>query len=254
MSIKSAAMINNISLGTSNEDSFFILLFLSVLTIVLFYIIFVYKSKPNQETYKTTSKPTDAKLVHYKEAEFLEKEVYDSFRLNYPEYINCLNVLLEKNGFTTQIDNLLITQKAIYCIECKDYAGSIGVYEYGQNWYQNLGDQSFELYNPIKQNSSHINFLTNNLKNISKLSVINIIVFSDQCTFRNNNIRTDHVHVIYKQELSRLIRSYEFILKEKIDLDSLNNIKDQLIDLDRFSPTKLQEHIDGIRRRNNLDE
>jgi len=254
MTIKSIVVINRINLGTSNENMFFLLLLLFVLIIVLFYIIFVYKSKSNHETNQITSKPTDAKLVHYNEAESLEKEVYDSLRLNYPENLNCLNILLEKNGFTTQIDNLLVTHKAVYCIECKDYAGSIGVYEYGQNWYQNIGDQSFELYNPIKQNTTHINFLTTNLKYIGKLPFINIIVFSDQCNLKNNKIRTDHVHVIYRQELSRLIKSYEYIFKEKIDQDSLINIKNQMIDLDRFSITKLNEHIDGIKRRNNLDE
>ncbi|MFH2117146.1 MAG: nuclease-related domain-containing protein [Bacillota bacterium] len=193
-------------------------------------------------------------LVHYKEAEYLEKVVYNLLMSRYSQYINCVNILLEKNLYTTQIDNLLVTSKAIYCIECKDYKGLISIYEYGNNWYQNLSDGSYEIYNPIKQNATHINFLINNIKNINKLPIINLIVFSDECTLKNGTIKADRVHVIYKNELTEFIGAYETILKDKISYNSLLDIQQQLIGLDHFSLEKLEEHIDKIRKRNNLDE
>lgn len=253
MNIQDFINIYKINLTITNVKTFLWLIFFAFI-ILLVYIVIVDKSKSRNIKNRTTIKTDRYKLVHYQEAELLERAVFDSLSLNYSNYVNCVNILLESNNYTTQIDNLLITSKAIYCVECKDYVGSIGVYEYGQKWYQNLGDESYEIYNPIKQNSTHINFLTNNLKSISKLPRINIIVFSDECTLKNDKIRADNVHVIYKSELTRLIKSYEMILKDKISHDVLINIKDQLIELDHFSLEKIQEHIEGIKRRNNLDE
>jgi hypothetical protein len=128
------------------------------------------------------------------------------------------------------------------------------MYEYGVEWYQNLPSESYQLYNPIKQNESHIKFLINNVHYNKSLPIINLIVFSRSCELKNNNITTDYVHVVYEDELFKYINSYEWILKRKIEEKGLHSIKDQLIQLDRFSVEKLNEHIERINRRYNSPE
>lgn len=209
-------------------------------------ILYAVYSKYGHSSIKKRHK--NVPLVHYYEAEYLEQEVYKLLLNESGYYLNCINILLDNSKYPTQIDNLLITNKAIFCIECKDYRGIISIYEYGQNWYQYL-DKNYEFYNPIKQNNSHITFLKNNLQMIDKLPIISLVVFSDKCTFKKYKITGDHVHVVHFSDLKNYITAYDKILKPKINGEKLMNIENQLIRLDNFSVDKVNEHIDRINRK-----
>jgi hypothetical protein len=60
------------------------------------------------------------------------------------------DIYLDDHGKSVQIDHVVISQFGIFCIETKNYKGKI----YGH---------SYEFYNPIKQNLSHLNALNKTL-------------------------------------------------------------------------------------------
>lgn len=114
--------------------------------------------------------------------------------------INNLVLRLE-NGKTTQIDHVLINKNGIFVIETKNYSGRIYGDEDRLEWTQvlNYGKTKNKLYNPIKQNKSHI-------YHISKILTENIPLTS-VVVFVQGNIRyidADGVYSLYG--LKRLIR------------------------------------------------
>lgn len=123
------------------------------------------------------------------------------------------------------------------------------MYEHGNYWYQNLGEQSFKIYNPIKQNQSHISYLDYNVKSVRKLPIINLIVFSNNATLNNKYISRKDVHIINKEDLIDYIEAYERILKNNFTYTNLETIKDDLIEMDLYSSKNLNIHINGIKER-----
>jgi hypothetical protein len=69
------------------------------------------------------------------------------------------NVVLESDGYTTQIDHLVISDYGIFVIETKNYKGWIFGNEEAQYWTQVIFNHREKLYNPIKQNQGHIKAL-----------------------------------------------------------------------------------------------
>lgn len=73
------------------------------------------------------------------------------------------NVYIPKeNGETSEIDVLYITQKGIFVIESKNYSGWVFGSEKNYQWTVSLSNGiKNKLYNPIKQNQTHIKWLQN---------------------------------------------------------------------------------------------
>lgn len=132
-----------------------------------------------------------------------------------------------------QIDEIVISQSAIFMIECKTYTGKVEVYENQKYWKCN----GHEVYSPVRQNAGHINLFRkicldkmreyensdkeqyNAWKIISNMPIYNIICFSDK-TIVNECNKTDYSIVKVKnikEFLTRLaIKSY----KETGNIDS----------------------------------
>lgn len=111
------------------------------------------------------------------------------------------NVYVPKiNGGTTEIDLLLIHPKGLFVFESKNYSGWIFGNEAHQNWTQTLpkgrrGDVHKErFYNPILQNSAHIEHLMYRIE--KNLPVWSIIVFSDKCELKDVTVRSKNVRVV----------------------------------------------------------
>ncbi|MBE6632873.1 MAG: NERD domain-containing protein [Ruminococcaceae bacterium] len=80
------------------------------------------------------------------------------------------NLVLEiDEGKTSQIDHVVINRSGVFVIETKNYSGRIYGQENHLEWTQvlNYGKVKNKLYNPIKQNKTHIyhisNILTENI-------------------------------------------------------------------------------------------
>ena len=134
---------------------------------------------------------------------------------NYKVY-NDLN--LSFNGYTTQIDHLILSTYGIFVIETKNYKGWIFGNEKSTYWTQVIYETKNKFYNPILQNWKHINFLKRLSPALKSAKYFPIIVFIGSGELRNID---STVPVIYLQNLKALVKSKnEEVLTQK-ELKSL---------------------------------
>lgn len=69
------------------------------------------------------------------------------------------NLLIQNNGYTTQIDHIVVSVYGIFVIETKTYQGWIYGGENSDYWTQNIYGNKYQLRNPIHQNYGHIKAL-----------------------------------------------------------------------------------------------
>ena len=82
--------------------------------------------------------------------------------------------VIEHDGKSSQIDHIFINKYGIFVIETKNYSGRIYGSDNQQEWTQVLsyGRVKHKLYNPVKQNATHIYRLKNLLGNAPFHSVV----------------------------------------------------------------------------------
>jgi hypothetical protein len=95
--------------------------------------------------------------------------------------------VIRGNGNFSQIDVVVATRVGIIVFEVKDYGGWIfGDGRYTQ-WTQVLayGKQKYRLYNPIMQNTKHIEDLKKLLRSCGNIPFYSIIVFYGDCVLKD---------------------------------------------------------------------
>ena len=100
------------------------------------------------------------------------------------------------NGKYSQIDSLFVCSKGIFVIESKNYYGSIYGNENDYKW-RGIGETKrhyeWEFYNPLKQNSSHINAIHYHLRGIPCFS---LVVFPESCNLNQVFTKSKDIYVI----------------------------------------------------------
>lgn len=128
------------------------------------------------------------------------------------EYLVINDLLLNRgNGYTSQIDHVVVSRYGIFVIETKNISGHIYGSEnspkwkrYWKAWYYGIEhSDELEFDNPILQNEAHIKALASELG--SNIKYIPIIVFSTNAEL---HVSAQHTHVVYSTQVRRLIRSY----------------------------------------------
>lgn len=125
-------------------------------------------------------------------------------RLDRSRYNVINNVVLSRNGKTTQIDHLVISHYGVFVIETKNYKGWILGGENSEYWIQVIYQWKHKFYNPIRQNAGHVQALKNSLLEFPHLKFISIIVFSTRATIK---VRAN-IAVIHPYELFSVIDKY----------------------------------------------
>lgn len=87
------------------------------------------------------------------------------------------------DGGSSQIDHLVIGRGGIFVVETKNYSGLIEASLKSKNWTQRFGRKSYDFYNPIMQNESHLSALRYLLKS-KKYPMHNIVVFVGKAKFK----------------------------------------------------------------------
>lgn len=159
------------------------------------------------------------------------------------------------NGGTTEIDLLYITQKGIFVLESKNYAGYIYGNEWSQNWMETLyagktwlGRNKVEkhrFYNPIWQNRTHMRALERYLG--SPVQMISVIVFSERCTLREITYDSPDVVVCHQDELLKNIRRMWRTLPDTLSwaqIDQIHSALRPLTDPDRATK---RQHVQDIK-------
>jgi len=110
------------------------------------------------------------------------------------------NLYVPYGNSTSEIDIVMISKPAIFVIECKNYRGIINGNEEDEYWTSlskidyHHGDTNVNtFYNPIKQNQTHIDALSQYIK----YPMYNIVCFSDMsiCNIESKSIVTQIKHL-----------------------------------------------------------
>lgn len=98
------------------------------------------------------------------------------------------NIYLPYEDKTTEIDMLWLTSKGIFCIECKNYSGTIKTDFYDDYWLVEYNSWHTEkLFNPIKQNMRHTYALSDLLESYGiDIEVTPVVVFTDKVKLPND--------------------------------------------------------------------
>jgi hypothetical protein len=197
-------------------------------------------------------------MIENKIKRTIEGEIYKQFNGIYGEKIieNDVENLTKRilcnlyipmgNGYFTEVDILGLSNNYIFVIESKNYSGWIFGSEKDKYWTQTINQNSRnKFYNPIMQNNTHINALSNFLK-IDKSKFISIIVFSDKCELKKFPENND----------KRIIINRKNLIEKFHNIDNTVNFSDTVIDyfyeklkpLTQYSNEQKQEHIERIRK------
>ncbi len=162
-----------------------------------------------------------------------------------------------RNG-SSQIDNILLTTKAIYVIECKQYHGSIKGNINDKTWYQTTYSVSssgrtrthaYKMYNPIMQNNTHINALSQ-LLSVDKSYFVSIVCFL--AAYPELDEPCDNI--IRKKELTTKIMEAESSIKAKFTLDQYNRMKSILEDYKNNPRVTKKEHVANVKAKHSDDK
>lgn len=105
---------------------------------------------------------------------------------------------------TSQIDHIVVSIYGIFVIETKYYKGWIFGSEDSEYWTQNIYGHKYQLYNPIRQNKSHILALKKAIPELENFPIFSIIAFSSQAQLDN---RIPCNYVIYWKDILPAITS-----------------------------------------------
>ena len=160
-----------------------------------------------------------------------------------PEEYRVFNdVYLESNGYSSQIDHVVISQYGVFLIETKNYSGKIYGSENTKYWKQYLRWESHKFYNPIKQNQSHVLAIKNTL-HIDQSSIIPIVVFLSGADLHCNTSS----EVLYTSQLYNNILNHKTIA---FTLDGVERLSQRLSDSIVTDSNRKISHVQSIH--NNL--
>ena len=140
-------------------------------------------------------------------------------------------------GMSCQIDHILINQNGVFVIETKNYSGNIYGTDEQREWTQVLayGKVKNKIYNPVKQNNTHLYRIRKILP--KEFPLVSIVVF-----VQNN---TQHINSKVAIPLYRL---YDHIEKNRGITLSSEKIEEAAGLLQEAQATEItkKEHIENI--------
>lgn len=153
------------------------------------------------------------------------------------------------DGRTAQIDELIIAESGIYVIEMKNYKGWIFGNENNQYWTQVLYTRyrgvstKNRLYNPIRQNASHISCIRKNLRGY-KGPIHSLVVFGNGAEFKDVTVLSSDTYVLYQSNLRRVIQEIDSAYKGSISESEISNIHTKL--MQATAGVDSTHHVDKI--------
>ena len=173
-------------------------------------------------------------------------KVLNSLMDKYGGYVINDVMIPGEDNKTSQIDHIYVSEYGVFVVETKNYAGRIYGNDNQQNWTQVLayGHSKHKLYNPVKQNQTHIYRL--------KELINTDFEFKSVIVFVKGNTRYIESRYVYTlKELKNLITSKSLKIITDLEARSINN----KIVAYKENPVKTnKEHIAEIKTMlNNID-
>ena len=151
------------------------------------------------------------------------------------------NILIKINGYTHQIDHVIVSSYDIFCIETKQYNGYFIGSKWDKNWTRIVGKNRYPYENPIRQNYGHVKALCE-LLNMDESKIYNIVCIPSGAKLR---IKNDGELTRYDTIVDKILSYKDIVIDnvdEIVDIINKNNITDKTIK---------KEHIENIK--NNLN-
>lgn len=113
----------------------------------------------------------------------------------------------KSNGEYAQIDVVVATRVGIIVFEVKDYSGWIFGNEHQKYWTQLLayGKEKHRFYNPIMQNSGHIQTIRQSLPHNPDIPIYSVIIFYGNSELKDVTCQADNTCVIYPEHISQVL-------------------------------------------------
>jgi len=92
------------------------------------------------------------------------------------------DLLIQSEGYSTQIDHVVVSVYGIFVIETKYYQGCIYGGDNSEYWTQNIYGNKYKLRNPLWQNQSHVKTIARIIGDSGNVPIYNIVAFSRQAT------------------------------------------------------------------------
>ena len=153
------------------------------------------------------------------------------------------NLLLNNNGYTSQVDHVVVSVYGIFVIETKTYQGIISGGENSEHWTQNIYGNKFEFRNPILQNYGHVKSLKQVLGDYKNVPFISIIAFSRQADLRVSS----NIPVVYWSQILDVIRGYENPVIKESDVRRITRL---LMASNTDSKETRKDHVKNVKANN----
>ncbi|MBO4572509.1 MAG: NERD domain-containing protein [Clostridia bacterium] len=146
------------------------------------------------------------------------------------------NLIVDNNGATSQIDHIVINPRGVFVIETKNYSGEIYGSENQREWTQVLayGNVKNKLYNPLKQNATHV---YNVKKIVGNLPVYSLVVFA-----QNNTEHIEAKNVIPLSSLKSALSSGKSVLSQKQMESAYHLLLNNKVDI------STEQHVENVRK------
>lgn len=230
---------------------------LFLIPVIINIIILAKKDKEykNSAYYQITKQPYS--LVKHdigRYGEYLTYKYLKQFETSGARFL--FNIYMPKeNDETTEIDVLMICKKGLFVFESKNYSGWIFGSENQNKWYQTLptgrgSSHKEHFYNPIMQNRSHIKHLKAFLG--KQVPMRSIIVFSDRCTLKGIQIRSNDISVINRYSVAPVVSGIcNQIPNDLLTDNDITEIYNKLYPYTQVDETIIIKHVANIH--NNLN-
>jgi hypothetical protein len=165
-------------------------------------------------------------------------------RLKKEEFEVLHNIMLMKDGKTTQIDHIVVGQTGIFVVETKNYKGWIFGSEHSKFWTQTIYKSKKRFQNPIHQNYGHIKFLEHHLQDYSG-PIYSVIAFSDRGTLKKIDITSEGIHVVNTLHLLRVIHSKSV---KGMSIDSVRRVAEMIRNANCMNKKASKIHVQTIQK------
>lgn len=221
------------------------------LTLILLFIllglyIFLYL-RFQQSNYRHVSRNSFFKT-------FINKGFWGEYRifatlekLAKPHHILTNLYIPRKDGTTTEIDLIYLSIQGIFVIESKNYSGWIFGNKKQKYWTQTFENkQKFRFFNPIWQNSAHINALKEVLPDDLHQQIHSLIVFNNQAALKKVTVTSENIHVIKREQLKGTLQQINNTISDSLSPTQLAEISRLLSAFTHPDEQIKQQHIATI--------
>lgn len=179
-----------------------------IIIILIIFIVLISKPKRISEEHQRIKYLTNEELV----ANELEKLIIDKKG----HLINNL-CFQDEEGYSSEIDHILITKAGVFVIETKSNFGKISGNEDDIMWqsYYKDTNETKEIINPVRQNKGHINHLRKMFtRNSPKMYSVIIILYGDISDIKiNNAYHLDDAISYIKNKMSQNVYDDKYVDK-----------------------------------------